>query len=335
MNKLTNWLFLALLFYGLNLLLLSCGNEKNTKKPVTETPVNTQPVYQKISPDFNADTAYAYIVKQLSFGARVTNTPEHKACGDWLVKTFKKHGMQVTEQKGTVTNWDGKKLNIRNIIASHNPTAQKRILICAHWDSRPYADEDPNPANHNKPILAADDGASGVAVMLELARIINQTPLDFGVDFICFDAEDLGKSEHENSYCLGSQYWGANPHIPGYKAQYGILLDMVGAAGARFAWEEVSVAYAEPILRKVWDTAIRLNYGNYFYYVKRGGITDDHYYVNKLTGIPTIDIINTQQQSRTGFAHHWHTLNDDIQIIDRNTLAAVGNTLLEVLYNEK
>lgn len=308
----------------------SCKDEP--KKQTKTEQKESLPVYTKLSPDFNADSAFNFLEKQISFGPRIPNSKEHKACGDWIVKKFKQFGLSVTEQKAQVTNWDKRSINVRNIVASYNPGASQRIMICAHWDSRPYADNDPNTANHNTPVLAADDGASGVAVMLEMARHIAASNLSIGVDFICFDAEDLGKSEYEDSYCLGSQYWSANPHVPGYKAKFGILLDMVGAHGARFVWEDVSFRYAEPILRKVWETAQKLNFGNYFIYARRGGITDDHYYINKISGIPTIDIINTQDGSPSGFAPHWHTVNDNLNVISKNTLLAVGQTVLEVIF---
>ena len=306
-----------------------------TKKS-TEKLAETPPAYQQVSPVFNADSAYQMVQKQVDFGPRVCNSPAHTACGDYLVQEFKKYADEVTEQKAVVKNFDGKKLNIRNIIASFNPTASKRILISAHWDSRPYADQDADAANHNKPILAADDGGSGVAVMLEMARLMKNTKPGIGVDLICFDAEDLGKSDQGgDTYCLGSQYWSKNKHKPGYKADYGILLDMVGAYNAHFIWEGFSVKYAEPVLRKVWDQAIQLGFSNNFYYFEGGAITDDHFYVNTLGGIPTIDIIHYTESTNTRFPAHWHTLGDNMGVIDRNTLKAVGQTLLEVAFKEK
>ncbi|MBC7382231.1 MAG: M28 family peptidase [Bacteroidia bacterium] len=304
------------------------------KKQSDKSMENMQ-AYQQVSPAFNSDSAYNMVQRQVDFGPRICNSDAHTACGIYLAQEFKKLADEVIEQKGIVKNFDGKNLNIKNIIASFNPAASKRILICTHWDTRPYADQDANPANHNKPILAADDAASGVAVMLEIARLLKSVKVNIGVDLICFDAEDLGKSEHGGeSYCLGSQYWSRNKHKPGYKAEYGILLDMVGAYNAHFIWEGYSVKYAEPVLRKVWDQAIQLGYSNYFYYLQGGAITDDHYYVNTLGGIPTIDIIHYSETSDTHFAPHWHTLNDNMSVIDRNTLKAVGQTLLEVIYKE-
>ncbi len=322
---------IALINLAIALFLFSCGNDKPAK-PTTTEPAKTE-AYKRVSPAFNADSAFYYVQKQVEFGPRVTNSDAHKKCGDWMVEELKKLTDNVIEQKTSITNFDGKKLNIRNIIAEINPKATKRIMLCAHWDSRPYADEDNNDTD--KPILGANDGASGVGVLMEIARVIKANPAGVGVDIILFDAEDLGKSEHENSYCLGSQYWSRNMHRPGYKADFGILLDMVGAANAKFAWEEVSVNYAKPVLEKVWGLGNALGYANRFVYFNKGGIIDDHAYVNKNAGIPTIDIIHYDAATPSGFPEHWHTHRDNMNAIDRNTLSAVGQTLLEVIYTEK
>ncbi|MDZ4668568.1 MAG: M28 family peptidase [bacterium] len=314
------------------LLLAACQETPNKK---AKEAVQTTAAYKQVSPNFNADSAFLFIEKQVSFGPRVCNSAAHTACGNYLTAEFKKYADEVIEQKATVNNWDKSKLQIRNIIASFNPKAEKRVLICSHWDSRPYADNDPNPQNHNTAIDAADDGASGVAVMLEMARILAQNKPNIGIDFICLDAEDLGKSDlGGDTYCLGSQYWSKTKHKPGYKANYGILLDMVGAYNARFIWEGFSMKYAEPVLRKVWDQGVQLGYSNYFYYYQGGFITDDHKYINEVGGIPTIDIIHYSENTNSGFPAHWHTLNDKLNVIDRNTLKAVGQTLLEVIYKE-
>ncbi len=326
-------LFKALTFLALLMLAACGGGGQSGKTAQTTQQTAEQPkAYKQLSPNFNADSAYYFVDKQVSFGPRVTNSEPHKKCGDWLVAELRKMCDNVIEQKTTLTNYDGRQLNIRNIIAEINPKADKRILLCAHWDSRPFADEDTKDTD--KPILGANDGGSGVGVLMEIARIIKNNPLSFGIDIVLFDAEDLGKSEHNNSYCLGSQYWSTNLHKPGYKAAYGILLDMVGAANAKFAWEEVSVTYARPILEKVWATAQALGYPHFVYYNK-GGIIDDHAYVNKNAGIPTIDIIHFDTQTQTGFPEHWHTHRDNMNAIDRTTLKAVGQTLLEVIYSEK
>lgn len=311
--------------------LAACGNDPKPTK-ADDTKQQSAPAYKPVAPAFNADSAYYFVEKQVSFGPRVTNSEAHKKCGDWMVAQFKQYADNVIEQKASITNFDGKKLNVRNIIAEFNPQAAKRILLCAHWDSRPYADQDTKDTD--KPILGANDGASGVGVLLQIAQTLKNIPeKEVGVDIVLFDAEDLGKPEHDNSYCLGSQYWSANLHKPGYQASFGILLDMVGAAGAKFAWENVSVEAAQPILQAVWQTAHNLGYSNYFMYYQKSGIIDDHYYVNKTAKIPTIDIIHYDAASATGFPGHWHTHRDDMSVIDRNTLKAVGQTLLEVIYS--
>jgi glutaminyl-peptide cyclotransferase len=307
------------------LIFSGCNNEP--KKPQT---LNTKPqTYTQVSPNFNADSAYYFVKTQIDFGPRVTNNEAHKKCGDWMVKELKKYTDNVIEQKTIITHFDGTKLNVRNIIAEINPKATKRILLAAHWDSRDRADKD--IMDKTKPILGANDGASGVGVLLEVARLLQSNPISIGIDIILFDAEDLGNNE-PNTYCLGSQYWAANLHHPNYTADFGILLDMVGATNAGFGWEANSAKYAKPILEKVWGTAHNLNFGKHFGYIQLGGIDDDHVYVNR-AGIPTIDIIDFNAQGN--FPEHHHTHRDNMNVIDRNTLKAVGQTLLEVIYLEQ
>ena len=291
------------------------------------------------SPDFNADSAYKFVQKQVDFGPRVPNTKQHVACGDYLVATLKGYGLQVVEQAFKDTTYDKHILNGRNIIGSFNPSASKRILLAAHWDSRPYSDQD--SAVKNKPVLAANDGASGVGVLLEVARLMSaQKPVpDIGVDIIFFDAEDWGNSEQSEDeyggYCLGSQYWAANKHIPNYTAYFGILLDMVGGKGATFFKEGHSVQLAESVVNSVWNTASRIGYSNIFINDRGGAITDDHVAVNKIAKIPMIDIIHTKpnNMSKT-FFDQWHTNDDTMEHIDPKTLKAVGQTLIQVLYQE-
>lgn len=322
------------LFFCASLLLIitSC-NDKPQKTESSKPETAVVEAYKQLSPAFNADSAYYFVKTQVDFGPRVTNSEAHKKCGDWMVNELKKYADNVIEQKTVITNFDGKKLNVRNIIAEINPTAQNRILLCAHWDSRPYADQDNKDAD--KAILGANDGASGVGVLMQVAKTLKEIPATAGVDIVLFDAEDLGKPEHDNSYCLGSQYWSSNLHKPNYKANFGILLDMVGGQEAKFAWEQVSVENAQPVLQNVWQTAHNLGFSSYFMYYQKGGIIDDHYYVNKNARIPTIDIIHYDAVSKTGFPIHWHTHNDNMNVIDKNTLKAVGQTLLEVIYNQK
>lgn len=310
-------------------LINACGPEPKTVDQKQTEPTTKAEPYKQVSPNFNADSAYYFVQKQVDFGPRVTNSDAHKKCGDWLVKELKKYTANVIEQKTLITNHDGKKLQVRNIIAEINPTATNRILLCAHWDSRDRADKD--VVDTDKPILGANDGASGVGVLMEVARITKTYPVNTGIDIILFDAEDLGNNQ-PNTYCLGSQYWSANLHKPGYKANFGILLDMVGASNVVFGWEQNSEQMATPVLEKVWATAQNLSYGNHFAYVKVGGIDDDHVYVNR-AGIPTIDIIDFSVNGR--FPEHHHTHRDNMSVINKNSLKAVGQTLLEVIYTAK
>ena len=235
---------------------------------------------QPVGPAFNADSAYAFTKAQCDFGPRPMNSVLHST----------------------------------NIIAHYNPKATTRILLCAHWDSRPWADNDPDSLNHHKPILAANDAASGVAVMIELARLLHHASSahnaslgshnsslsslnsSLGIDFVCFDAEDYGVPQWSDvqddgsSFALGAQYW--SEHIPhGYAPRYGILLDMVGGAGAQFYREGMSLQYAPAIVKKVWRAARQAGYGSFFPNQDGGMITDDHIPVNQTAKIPCIDII--------------------------------------------
>ncbi len=327
--------YTALTCFMTSLLACSCG-----QKTVTNTPAATQS-YQQVSPDFNADSAYHFVDKQVAFGPRVPNSDAHKACGDYLMEELARFGARVTEQKADLKAYDGTILHSRNIIGAFNPEKAERILLFAHWDTRPFADKDPDAKNHHTPILGANDGASGVGALLEIARVLQTKAPNLGVDIIFFDAEDNGTPEFVTDapsgdwWCLGSQYWSKNPHIPGYKARFGILFDMVGAPDATFLKEALSVQYAAGIVEKVWGTARNLGYGKYFIDKKGGGIIDDHAPINENLRIPSIDIIHTDSSTDSGFGWYHHTTKDDMNNISKETLKAVGQTVLEVVYKEK
>lgn len=301
-------------------------------------------VMQPVGPSFDADSAYAFCEKQCSFGPRTMNSEAHERCGEWIMDMFRRYGCTVIPQRTTLNGYDGTPLKSTNIIASYRPELTERILLCAHWDSRPWADNDPDSANWRKPVMAANDGASGVAVMLEIARLLaNDTvKLGLGVDFVCFDAEDWGvprwsdAPDDGNSWALGAQYWAANPHKQGYEARFGILLDMVGGQGAQFWQESFSKQYAQDIVDKVWAAAKTVGYGSYFTDREGGMINDDHLPVNRTAKIPTIDIIPFYPDCvQSNFGPTWHTVSDDMEHIDRNTLKAVGQTVVQVLYGER
>ena len=345
------------LFTSLLLFATSCGGSKKTPAEPSATTSLAEPV----GIAFSADSAYAFCQAQCDFGPRTMNSEAHERCGQWIADKFQSYGLHVTEQRATLKGFDGTPLLSNNIIASYQPELTDRILICAHWDSRPWADNDPDPANHSKPVMAANDGASGVAVMLELARLLSEEcrvkseesaaapettavansqlstlNSQLGVDFICFDAEDWGDDGYSDSWALGAQHWAKNLHKPGYKARFGILLDMVGGQQARFCREGFSLYYAPQVVDRVWRAAAEAGYSSYFPKEDGGNITDDHGPVNEVAKIPCIDIIPYYPHCEQGsFGPTWHTVNDDMQHIDRNTLKAVGQTLVQVLFTEK
>lgn len=297
-----------------------------------------------VGPAFDADSAYAFCQQQCDFGPRAMNTKGHDDCRAWIVEKFKQYGCHVIEQHADLTGYDGTVLKSTNIMAQYRPEQTTRILLCAHWDSRPWADNDPDEANWHKPILAANDAASGVAVMMEVARLLQANPLasNIGVDFVCLDAEDWGTPQWEedqansaDSWALGSYYFAQN--LPeGYEARYGILLDMVGGQGAQFYQELMSLQYAPAIVKKVWRAARQAGYGSFFPKKEGGRITDDHIPLNQYAHIPTIDIIPYYPDcAQSSFGPTWHTLNDNMEHIDRNTLKAVGQTVVQVLWTEE
>ena len=328
-------------------LLVSFSSCNDTKKPTTKSKTSVPPKKEVVKqlpqitpPNFNADTAYYYIEQQVNFGPRVPNSDAHKKCALYLENELKKLGWETLVQKGEVKAYNGKKLSIKNIMGRYDINNPNRILLFAHWDSRPYADR--GNTQKAKPIDGANDGASGVAVLLEIARQMagHDKQPRIGVDVLFFDAEDYGQpqeamqSYQNNTWCLGSQYWAQNIPIKAYRPKYGILLDMVGGANAVFPKEGHSLYFAPQVVEKVWNTAKKLGYDNYFVQNREHrGITDDHLYVNSMAKIPSIDIIHYRTDvGDFGTFHHTH--DDNMSIIDKNTLAAVGNTVLHVIYSE-
>jgi glutaminyl-peptide cyclotransferase len=327
--------------------LVACSPEKERK--VAEQP--EIPPRQVAVPHFNADSAYLFIQKQVDFGPRVPNSAAHRKAGDFLVAKFGAFGAMVTVQEFDAVTYDNQKLFLRNIVASFYPEKTRRILLAAHWDTRPFADKDEeNPRAY---FDGANDGGSGVGVLLEMARVFGSSiSPEVGVDFILFDGEDWG---YDNStaqqlygssqdfklpknldswWCLGSQYWSRNKHKANYAAYYGILLDMVGSKNATFAREGASMEFAPGIVDKVWRTASRLGHGHIFINRKEPAITDDHIYVNTIAKIPMINIVHHDPEHGF-FGDFHHTRNDNMERISKETLQAVGTTLLNVIYHER
>ena len=306
-----------------------------TKKQDTSTETTNAVTITK--PAFSADSAYEYTQHQVDFGPRVPGTAAQQKCAAYFEQKLKQFGATVYMQKTNVVVYNGKSVPCINVIGAINPEAKRRLLICTHWDARPFADQDDSATA--KPILAADDGASGSAVLLEIARQLQQKNPEIGIDLIFLDVEDYGQPEYDlnkkegDFYCLGTQYWCKNPHVPNYKAENGILLDMVGAKGATFTIEGVSMQYAPTFNKQVWKYAAQLGWSNFFINDVTDQIIDDHYYINELAKIPTIDIIYRSYTTRSGFAPHWHTHDDNMSIIDKTTLQAVGETVMATIYD--
>jgi len=336
--------FICLVMSGL-VLFSSCGPEEESTPDVQDPVVEVVEDPKVETPDFNADSAYAFIQNQVDFGFRIPNTPAHDSCGEWIKEKLTEYGFELNVQKGVVTAWTGEKLNMQNIMGQFNPDETNRILLAAHWDSRPYADND--TVDRNKPIVGANDGGSGVGVLLEIARQVSLVNPNTGVDILFFDAEDMGAMENEgtfgsvnqqmNTWCLGSQYWTQNqPFDTYYKPRYGILLDMVGAKDATFPKEGVSQYFAAPQVNRIWKEAEHLGYGDYFVKKIAPQITDDHTYVNQNTSIKMLDIIHyaPADNGNYAFGHFHHTHKDNMDIISTETLKAVGQTVLHVVYQK-
>jgi hypothetical protein len=316
----------------------SCGTkieEGTTTTTGAATTANIPPRVHIDPPAFNADSAYNFIKIQCDMGPRNPGSSAHERCVQWIKKKMESYGARVTIQTATIATYDEKRWTNKNIIAEFNPDVADRILLVAHYDSRHIADHDSIPGNRNRPILGANDGASGVAVIMEMARAFSQKRTTVGVDVLFDDLEDYGDPDGntEDSWCLGTQYWTKNLHRPQYFARFGILLDIVGGKNATFAKEGTSIQYAGTVLDKVWSKAQEMGYGNYFVEQRLQAITDDHVYINQNTSIPTIDIIQHDLNGGSFFPCH-HKQCDDMSGIDKKTLEAVGKVVLEIIYNE-
>lgn len=296
----------------------SASSTESTGDTTTTATVNRPP--------FDGDGAYALTGQQCDFGPRVPGASAHAKCADWLVATLKASCDTVIVQTGIVQTAKSGSLSIKNIIGVINPAASQRLLLLAHWDTRPWADNDPDPANHGKPVMGANDGASGVGVLLQLAKQLKSSGTTLGVDIVLVDAEDMGENDEEETWGLGTQYWTQHPHVAGYKPLFGILLDMVGSADATFTREYYSMQYASGFVDLVWGCAA----GSHFVNSAGGAVTDDHVFVNQ-AGIPCVDIIDLRSGSDTGFCPEWHTIRDTMDGISAATLAEVGQTLLNII----
>lgn len=317
------------------LLITACGDKQRKQYTAQKTSVDYTSVN---TPSFSADSALAFLSHQLEFGFRNPGSKGHDACAKYLHNTMAKWCDTVISQPFTTELWNGQSVKGINIISSINPSSYDRILLCAHWDSRLWADHDPDKNNHHSPILGANDGASGVALLMEMARAMSQKRPSVGIDFIFFDVEDQGLPEwaeveyRDNTWCKGSQYWASNPHRPFYRATYGILFDMVATPEPRFTKEEISRRYAQIPLDKIWTAANILGYGQVFVNQNTDAILDDHMYINQIAGIPTIDIV--QNSPECSFFKYWHTVGDNLDAVNGQSMKLVADVVMKVIYND-
>jgi hypothetical protein len=285
-------------------------------------------------PEFSSEKAYQYIQDQVAFGPRVPNTEAHRNTIGYFMEHFDSTaGSNAVFVQEFETEVYGDTLQLFNLVAAFGLEHSDRIVLAAHWDSRPRAEEDPDQPG--EPIDGADDGGSGVGVLMELASIFAEYDLPVGVDIILFDGEDYGESGDLTNYFLGSRHWSQNPPVPGYSPRFGILLDMVGGTGAVFPKEGYSMNFAPDLVNQIWTVADELGYGDLFLNESGGAVSDDHVIVERYTGIPMINIIHHRRGNagRVQFPPYWHTQNDTMEIIDQDVLQAVGDVLLEMIYN--
>ena len=329
LRRLTPFYFFVALF------LIGCNGCTADPKPKTPTITLKDSSKKTVSiPKFHRDSAYLFTKKQVDFGPRVPNTKAHTTTKNWYVQKFKSYGAEVIEQNFQVRSFQNKLLNSTNVIAQFNPSNSHRVVLAAHWDTRHIGDQDTDEKKQKEAILGADDGASGVGMLIEIARQISLNKIDLGIDIVLFDAEDQGSSGgKETEWCLGSQHWAKNLHTS-HKPKFGILLDMAGSKNARFTKDQVSMNYAPKVMNKVWKIAQERGYGNFFVNEASGPLIDDHKFVNEIANIPMIDIINRPSTTRSGFGNYWHTHDDNMNNIDKKTLRAVGQTVLAVVYKE-
>ncbi|MEX0646256.1 MAG: M28 family peptidase [Balneolaceae bacterium] len=284
-------------------------------------------------PEFSSDNAFQYIEDQVNFGPRVPNSSAHEEA----VNYFRNHFQSAAGQRSVyIQSFQrvvyGDTLDLHNVLASFGGQYSDRIILAAHWDSRPRAEKD--TSDPDSPISGADDGASGVGVLMELANIFAEHEPPVGVDIILFDGEDYGETNDLSNYFLGSRYWGENPPVPGYNPRFGILLDMVGGENALFSKEGYSIRFHPALVDEIWAIGQEMGYGHLFVNERGGLVSDDHVIVQRLTNIPMINIINHRvEDGRLEFPPYWHTHEDNMDIIDRQTLQIVGDVLLELIYN--
>jgi glutaminyl-peptide cyclotransferase len=270
------------------------------------------------STGFDGNAAYNYAKAQFDFGPRVPGTPAAKQAGDWIIRQMSARADTVIVQSFTHTTADGKKLPMRNILARFRPELTERILYLTHWDSRPVSESAATDAEKKMPVPGANDGASGVGLLVALADVLKKTPPGVGVDLLFTDGEDYGQfGPPEVDVLIGSKYFASHLPSPGYKPLYGVLWDMIGDKDLRIPYEMNSFQQAPEVVSRVWQTAADMGYGNIFVQESGGAINDDHMPL-LATGMRVIDVIDLE------YPPH-HTPQDTMDKISAKSLAIVGD----------
>ncbi len=273
-------------------------------------------------PQFDGERAFADLLEQCRFGPRNPGSAGHGEAKNYFLDKLREHTKFVKIQDFVFSDRDQDvELELTNIIASFYPKKTKRVLLCAHWDTRPFADKDPDTALKAQPILGANDGASGVAVLLEIARIVSLREPLWGVDIVLFDGEDGGEEGDVSGFCLGSEYFAK--HKGDYQPEFGMVLDMIGDKELTVYKEGYSSMYAGELVDLVWSRAEGLGLFCFRDSVKHF-IYDDHIPLLG-AGIAVIDIIDFDYP-------YWHTTSDTPDKCSPESLQKIGDLLLEILY---
>ena len=308
------------------LLIVGCSeaeqNQNQTADAAAKSPEAGQTSPPSAKGSFDPDSAWVYLTTQVEFGSRVPGTPAHEACGNWLAQELRRHGGVVQDDRWSHADSLNRVWPLRNIWASFGPQQGSRILLLAHWDCRPWADSDPDPAKRGEPVLGANDAASGVAVLLEIARNLGRNAIPKGVDILFVDGEDMGAHDQPETFCIGSRRFASR--MP---AAYdmGILLDMVGDVDLRIPVDPYSYIHAPEVVDRVWRLGEAMSPG---IFVREYGspVIDDHIPLNE-AGVPTIDLIDFEYPA-------WHTVHDNLSQVSSSSLAAVGRPVLALVLGE-
>lgn len=297
--------------------LMGCGGSEAANRPDAAATATPHVV------EFDGTKAMDYVRAQLAFGARVPGTAAHRQAGEWLVREFGVRADTLIQQTWTHITADGKRLPMRNVLARFNPAATRRVLYVAHWDSRPISDKATDVSRRALPVPGANDGASGVAILLALADVLQSTPSPIGVDILLVDGEDWGDFDTNTDVLIGSRHFAANLPDPDYNPEFGIVWDMVGKPNAQFLYEPYSVRAAPDVVQRVWRTAADIGHGAYFPARESFAIMDDHVPLIEV-GLRVIDVIDLD------FAFH-HTPEDTEDKVSPQTLQVVGDVALAVI----